>query len=45
MTNRLGHRHQEGGGAPRSSRRLQSLRDTIRELRGTEIETGGKYSR
>ena len=28
-----------------SSRRLQSLRDTIGELRGTEIETGGKYSR
>ena len=45
MTNQLGHRHQEGGGAPRSSKRLQSLRDTIGELRGTEIETGGKYSR
>ena len=43
-TSHLGHRHRGGGGAMRSSRRLQSLRGTTGESQNTGIETGGKCS-
>ena len=45
VMSRLEPRRREGGGAPRSSRQLQSLKGTIGEFQNSEIETGGKYSR